>query len=136
MVIAKSEWFKKRKSGFNSFEMSWKGWIYLIIIILVLFVGLAVPQNMVNNLITGGVFTFLFIDMITASYKSLDERGKMHYSISMMNMAWGMLITIILGSIVLSYNDIKNGLGILIMVTALLGSLIGFLTRYKLEKEN
>ena len=136
MVIAKPEWFKKRKSDFHSFEMAWQGWIYLIIIILVLFIGLAVPQNMVNDLITGSVFTFLFIDMITASYKSLDERGKMHYSISMMNMAWGMLITIIMGSIVLSYNDIKNGLGILIMVTALVGSLISLLTRRKLEKEN
>ena len=135
MVIARQEWFKG-KSGSHSFEMSWKGWIYSIIVVLVLFVGLAVPQNMINNLITGGVFVFLFTDMIAASYKSMDERGKLHYSISMMNMAYGMLITIILGSIVLSYNDIKNSLGILIMVTAIVGSLIGFLTRHKLEKEN
>jgi hypothetical protein len=136
MVIAKPKWFKKRKSGFNSFEMSWKGWIYSISIVSVLFVGLTLPQTMINNLITGGLFTFLFTDMIATHYKSLDERGKMHYSISMMNMAWGMLITIIIGSIVLNYNDIQNGLSILIMVTALVGSSIGFLTRYKLQKEN
>ncbi len=135
MVITKPEWFKKKKD-FNSFEMSWQGWIYLTITILVLFVGLTVPQNMVDNLITGGLFIFLFTDMMISSYKSMDERGKRHYSIAMMNMAYGMLITIILGFIVLSYNDIKNGLGILVMFTALVGSLIGFLTRYKLEKEN
>ena len=135
MVIAKQEWFKN-KTGFHSFKISWQGWIYSLITILVLFIGLAVPQNMIDNLITGGIFIFLFTDMILASYKSMDERGKMHYSIAMRNMTLGILIILLLGSIILSYNDIKDGLSILIAFVALIGGLIGFLTRYKLEREN
>ena len=140
MVIAKPEWFKRENGRLLSYitmsYLTWQGWIYLIITFSVLFIGSILPPNMVTNLMVDGVFIFLFIDMIAASYKSMDERGKMHYSISMMNMAWGMLITIIVGSIVLSYNDIKNGLSILILVAVLIGSLISFITIYKLEREN
>lgn len=135
MVIAKPEWFKKKK-GFLTFGMTWQGIVYFLCTIAVLFIGLTLPQNIITNLTMGGLFLFLFMDMIVASYKSMDERGKMHYSISMRNTAWGMLITIILGSIVLNYFDVKNGLYILIVFTALVGGSIGFITRYKLEKEN
>ena len=135
MVIAKPEWFKKKK-GFLSYEMTWQGTVYFLCTIAVFFIGLTLPQNIITNLTIGGLFLFLFMDMIMASYKSMDERGKKHYSISMRNAAWGMVITIILGSIFISYIDIKNGLEILIVFTALVGGSIGFITRQKLEKEN
>ena len=136
MVIAKSEWFKKGKSGFYSFKMPWQGWIYLIATISVLFTGMMLPQNIIISIIVTAVFLFLFMDMIIASYKSMDERGKMHYSIAMRNMAWGMIITLITVSIILSYTNIKNNLNILIVSVTLIGCLINVLTRYKLQKEN
>jgi hypothetical protein len=44
--------------------------------------------NIIISIIVTAVFLFLFMDMIIASYKSMDEMGKMHYSIAMRNMAW------------------------------------------------
>ncbi len=134
MVIAKAEWFKKKK-GFFSYEMTWQGAIYLLITISMIFIGLMVPENMIITLTLTGLFLFLFFDMIYASLKSMDERAKTHYSIAMRNAAWGMIITMIVLSIIASsFNEIN--LSLLIVTTALVGGVINFLTRYKLEKAN
>lgn len=117
--------------------MTWQGAIYLLITISVIFIGATLPQNVITTLVIVGVFLFLFFDMMYASLKSMDERAKMHYSIAMRNASWGMIITMIILSIFLSsFNDIQANLGILIMVTALVGGIINFVTRYKLEQDN
>lgn len=134
MVIAKAEWFKKRK-GFFSYEMTWQGAIYLLFTISVIFIGIMLPENMIITLALTGLFLFLFFDMIYASLKSMDERAKTHYSIAMRNAAWGMIITMVVLSIISSsFNGIN--LSLLIIITALVGGVINFLTRYKLEKAN
>ena len=134
MVIAKAEWFKKRK-GFFSYEMTWQGAIYLLFTISVIFIGIMLPENMIITLALSGLFLFLFFDMIYASLKSMDERAKTHYSIAMRNAAWGMIITMVVLSIISSsFNGIN--LSLLIIITALVGGVINFLTRYKLEKAN
>ena len=136
MVIAKPEWFKKKK-GFFSFEMSWQGVVYLIATVSLIFIGIMLPENMIISIIITGLFLFLFFDMMYASLKSMDERAKMHYSIAMRNAAWGMIITMIMFlTILYSFNDIKANLGVLIVTTALVGGIINFATRYKLEKDS
>lgn len=136
MVIAKPEWFKKKK-GFFSFEMTWQGVVYLIATVSLIFIGIMLPENMIISIIITGLFLFLFFDMMYASLKSMDERAKMHYSIAMRNAAWGMIITMIMISTILySFNDIKANLGVLIVTTALVGGIINFATRYKLEKDS
>ena len=136
MVIAKPEWFKKKK-GFFSFEMTWQGTLYLIATVSLIFIGMMLPQNMLISLPIIGLFLFLFFDMIYASLQSMDERERSHYSIAMRNAAWGMIITmIIVATILSSFNGIKDNLGVLIMVTAFVGAIINFSTRYKLEKES
>jgi len=80
---------------------------------------------------------FLFFDMLYAYLQAMDEREKSDYSVAMRNTAWGMIITIIIFSIILSsFNGIEDNLGILIIVTAFVGAIINFSTRYKLEKES
>ncbi|AXV40198.1 hypothetical protein [Methanobacterium sp. BAmetb5] len=134
MVIAKAEWFKKKK-GFFSYEMTWKGAIYLLVTISVIFIGVMLPENMIITLTLTGFFLFLFFDMIYATLKSMDERAKTHYSIAMRNAAWGMIITMIVLSIISSsFNGIN--LSLLIIITALVVGVINFLTRYYLEKAN
>lgn len=136
MVIAKPEWFKKKK-GFFSFEMTWQGVVYLIATVSLIFIGIMLPENMIISIIITGLFLFLFFDMMYASLKSMDERAKMHYSIAMRNAAWGMIITMIMFlTILYSFNDIKANLGVLIVTTALVGGIINFATRYKLEKDS
>ncbi len=136
MVIAKPEWFKKKK-GFFSFEMTWQGTVYLVATASLIFIGIMLPQNIIISVIITGLFLFLFFDMMYASLKSMDERAKMHYSIAMRNAACGMIITMIMFSTILySFNDIKANLGVLIITTALVGGIINFATRYKLEKDS
>ncbi len=135
MVIAKPEWYNRRNKPFYSYGMTWQGWIYFIVTISVLFTGI-LSQTMITSIITTAVFLFLFMDMIIASYRSMDERGKTHYSIAMRNMAWGIIITLIVTSIILDYTNAKNSLSILIMAVILVGTSLNVLTRYKLEKEN
>ncbi len=136
MVIAKPEWYNRRNKPFYSYGMTREGWVYFIGIILALFTGIMSYQNMILSLTALGVFLFLFMDMTIASYKSMDERAKKHYSIAMRNMAWGMIITLITVSIIFNYINIEESTTVLIMFTAVIGSLIGFITRHKLEKEN
>ena len=136
MVIAKPEWFKNKK-GFFSYDMTWQGAVYLISIVSLILIGMMLPQNIITTITITGLFLFLFFDMTNASMKSMDERDKMHYSVAMRNAAWGMIITmIIISTIMSSFNGIKANLGILIIVTALVGGIINFITRYKLEKED
>ena len=136
MVIARQEWFNQRNKPFYSYGMTWQGWIYFMVILVMLFTGIMLHQNMIISLIAIGAYLFLIMDMVIASYKSMDERGKMHYSIAMRNMAWGMLITIITVSIIIDYTGIKNGITVLIWSTGLVGGLTAFITRHKLEREN
>lgn len=140
MVIAKSEWFKKKNGTSSIFNIPLKGWIYNIIAMSVIFIGVMLPQNIITEAVVAGVFLFLIMDESIVSLNSLDEREYMHYAIAMRNMAWGILIIMITGSIVLLNNfnsiDIKTGLYILIIITAVSGALINIITRHKLEKEN
>ena len=136
MVIARQEWFNQRNKPFYSYGMTWQGWIYFMALLMMLFTGIMLHQNMIISLIAIGAYLFLIMDMIIASYKSMDERGKMHYSTAMRNMAWGMIITIITASIIIDYANIENGTTVLIGSAGLVGGLIAFITRYKLEKEN
>ena len=136
MVIAKPEWFKNNK-GFFSHEMTWQGTVYLIATVSLIFIGMMLPQNIITTIIIIGLFLFLFFDMMYASMKSMDERDRIHYSVAMRNAAWGMIITlIIISTMMSSFNGIKTNLSVLIIVTALVGGIINFLTRYKLEKED
>jgi hypothetical protein len=135
MVIAKPEWFKSKNGGFFSHEMPWQGTVYLIVTVSVLLTGILLSQDLIANLMVIAAFLFLFTDAMSASLKSMDEREKQHFSIAMTNTAWGMIITMIIISIILSsFEGIKANLSVLFIITALVGGVINFVTRYKLEK--
>lgn len=134
-MIAKPEWFKKGKGTFN-FGMTWQGAVYLLATLSLIFIGMMLPQDIITTLTIGGLFLFLIIDVQYASLKTMDERERLHYSIAMRNMAWGMIVTIVMVSLVmLNFNDEVN-LGVLIVALGLVGFIINVTTRYKLEKSN
>lgn len=135
MVIAKPEWFKRRNGGFFSHQMPCQGTVYLIVTVFVLLTGILLSQDLIANLMVIVAFLFLFTDAMNASLKSMDEREKQHYSIAMINTAWGMMITMIIISIILSsFDGFKANLSVLFIITVLAGGVINFVTRYKLEK--
>jgi hypothetical protein len=129
------EWFKRSK-GIFSFGVTWQGAVYLLVTVSLIFIGMILPQNIIFTITIGGLFLFLIIDAQYASLKTMDEREHLHYSIAMRNMAWGMIVTIVMISIImLNFNDEVN-LGVLIVAMGLVGFMINVATRYKLEKSN
>ena len=136
MVIAKSEWFNNKKGKYFNFGVTWQGGIYILLLLSVLFIGFMLPQTIIIQLIVSGVFIFLMMDFVIASYRAMDEREKSHYSIAMRNMAWGMIVTMVLVSITLSYFDVKNSLNFLIFATGFVGAIIGIVSNYKLKRDN
>ena len=136
MVIAKSEWFNNKKGKYFNFGVTWQGGIYILLLLSVLFIGFMLPQTIIIQLIVSGVFIFLMMDFVIASYRAMDEREKSHYSIAMRNMSWGMIITMVLISITLSYFDVKNSLNFLIFATGFVGAIIGIVYNYKLKRDN
>lgn len=136
MVIAKPEWFKKRKGGFWNCEMKWQGVLYLMITFSLIFIGMILPQTLWNGVIILAMFLFLFMDGLLASVKALDEREQMQYAISMRNASWGMIVAlIVLLTLVSNFNVTKHDLYILIMLSIMVGGLVGVITRYKLQRE-
>lgn len=135
MVIAKSEWFKRLDGGFWNYKTPWQGYIYLSGTVLVLFTGIMSPYWYISW-ICSGLFLFLFFDGMYATVKAMDERDKEHYSIAMRNMAWGMIITMIVLSMLSTELIFLKNLSWLIIITAGVGGLINLLTRYKLDRDN
>ena len=135
MVIAKSEWFKRVDGGFWNYKTPMKGSIYLLCTCLVLIIGILSPFMYVGW-ICSGLFLFLFFDGMYATVKAMDERDKEHYSIAMRNMAWGMIITLIVLSMISSEFVFLKNVSWLIVITAGVGGLINFLTRYKLDMDS
>lgn len=135
MVIAKSEWFKRVDGGFWNYKTPMKGSIYLLCTSLILVLGILSPFMYVG-LICSGLFLFLFFDGMYATVKAMDERDKEHYSIAMRNMAWGMIITMIVLSMLSTEFVFLKNVSWLIIITAGVGGLINFLTRYKLDRDS
>lgn len=78
----------------------------------------------------------MIIDANIAYYKTTDEREKLIYSTTMIRVSWGMLITIILCSTILSYTKGENSLVILVTVIGLVVAIINIISRKQLEKDN
>lgn len=136
MVIAKSEWFKNKNGSFFDLKMPLQGYVYILSMVAVmLFGGVLLPDNPITNISVGGLFIFLFFDMMYAKLKSMDERAKSHYSIAMRNMLWAIIITGLMGYIILNSFNIMN-LKVLFIITIAVGMVTSIVTHYKLEKNN
>jgi len=135
MVIAKSEWFKSKKT--DSFKIIGYPWqstacilsIFLLAIIVIL------PENLLTKTIIMELFYFLFIDSLIAYQKSLDERQMIHHAIVHRNAFLGMvIITTLIQLIPLNYNLNLDNILNLIELLLVSGCLIAIITYYQLNK--
>ena len=134
MVIAKVEWFKSKEKGFG--YKTWQGNVFLLFIILILFSSIFLSSYMVLlGWILCGLFLFLFFDCLFASVKAMDERDQKHYSIAMRNVAWSMLITMIVISMISTYFVFLKNIMWFIYITGAVGFVVGTLTKHKLNKD-
>jgi len=104
MIIAKPEWFSRRKyGGWGVNIKTWQGAVYLICVlsILVLIQTLPFWNTTQRLIITGGWLTFLFLDLVDVMWKlKKDERERMHEAIAERNAAWGMMLVLVIGVLI------------------------------------
>ena len=143
MIIAKPEWFTRRKyGGWGLGIKTWQGAVYMAAMFITLIVLLQLAGDSVETklLVTGVWMVFLLIDVFDVMWKlKKDERERMHEAIAERNAAWGMMVVITLGIIIeIMYNVMNNSFYVNpFLVGALaVGVIIKSVSNYKLEREN
>lgn len=143
MIIAKPEWFKRRKyGGWGLGIKTWQGAVYfaVMIIALVVLITIAGESTHMKLIITGIWLAFLLVDVFDIMWKlKKDEREVIHEAIAERNAAWGMMIVLCFGVFVeLLYSTLNNKVYVNPFVVGALavGVVIKSITNYKLEREN
>jgi len=107
-MIAKPEWFKRRKyGGWGLTPATKEGWIYIAVMMLPLLIFQIFNWNtQIRFVVTTAWILFLVVDIILAMTRlKIDEREKKIESISERNAAWAMVFAIA----VLVLFDLING---------------------------
>ncbi|AEG19341.1 hypothetical protein [Methanobacterium paludis] len=144
MVIAKPEWFKRRKySGWGVSIGTWQGAVYsgvLALVLLVLITIAVYSGNMIFIIAFAVLFSFSNLDIMDVMWKlKKDERERMHEAIAERNSAWGMMLILNIGLIIeITYNILQNRVYVdpFIILALVVGIIIQSVTNYRLEKED
>lgn len=143
MIIAKPEWFTRRKyGGWGLGIRTWQGAVYLAAMFIALIVLLQLAGDSVETklVVTGIWMLFLLVDVFDVMWKlKKDERERIHEAIAERNAAWGMMVVITLGIFVeIMYNVMNNRVYVNPFLAGALavGVIIKSVTNYKLEREN
>ena len=111
MIIAKPEWFKRRKyTGWGATPKDWRGYLYVAIVIGIFVAFQALPFWSTTLRIIGTIawILFLFIDHLDIIFNiGKDERERKHEAIAERNALWAIVIVLSLG---LVYQIILSGL--------------------------
>lgn len=141
-MIAKKEWFKRRKyGGWGADVKTWQGWAYLGIMFLILFAFHIMPQwsDTTRTYFTLLWLTFLLIDMIPIMMKvKKDELEHKIEAIAERNSAWFMALVLCFGLLYDVYNSALNETILInwfIVVALLGGAIVKSISNYKLERK-
>ncbi|MGV8151523.1 MAG: hypothetical protein ACP5OG_00425 [Candidatus Nanoarchaeia archaeon] len=101
MVIAKPEWFKRRKyGGWGVVPKTKQGWIYLALVLIPFIILQSIPYISANIklVITGAWLVFLCVDIFDVMIRmKQDEREKIHEAIAERNALWAIMIVLVVG---------------------------------------
>jgi len=143
MIIAKPEWFTRRKyGGWGLGIKTWQGAVYIAAMMaaLIALIQLAGESVETKLLVTGVWMVFLLVDVFDVMWKlKKDERERMHEAIAERNAAWGMMIVLTLGIFVdIMYNVMNDRFYVnpFLVGSLVVGVIIKSVTNYKLEREN
>lgn len=99
MVIAKPEWFGRRKyTGWGVTPKTWQGWVYIVLVIgpIILFQSLPFWTPKIRIVVTILWLAFLLIDILDVMLRmKLDEREKIHEAISERNALWAIMTVLV-----------------------------------------
>jgi hypothetical protein len=143
MIVAKPEWFGRRKyTGWGLSIKTWQGGVYLAGMFLLL-IGLQLIPNLTTEIrlvITGSWLAFLLVDLLDVMWNlKKDEREYIHEAVAERNAAWGMLTVISIGIFIeLIYNAFQQRIYVdpFLIAALVIGVVIKSITNYKLERED
>lgn len=143
MIIAKPEWFTRRKyGGWGLGIKTWQGAAYLaaMFIALIVLIGITSESIQMTLAVTGIWMAFLLVDVFDVMWKlKKDERERIHEAIAERNAAWGMMIVLSLGVFIeVLYNTLNGRVYVnpFVMGALIVGVIIKSVTNYKLERQN
>lgn len=141
-MLAKKEWFQRRKYGWWWVTpKTWQGWVYIWIMIVWLsfFQALWVWDDKTRFIITWVWLLILLIDMIPIMFKvDRDEMELKIEAISERNAAWWMSFVLVIWVL---YDIIKSSLSweisvnIFLVIALVVGIIIKSISNYILEKK-
>jgi uncharacterized membrane protein len=141
MIIAKPEWFERRKYWIRI--KTWQGAVYTGIFLILLLTSVLIAigtENLIFAVLYGLIFAFYLVDTHGVLWKiKRDEREKMLDAIAERNAAYGMMLILSLGLIFeLIYNILQNRVYVdpFLVIALIAGKIIKDVTNYKLEKES
>lgn len=141
-MIAKKEWFDRRKyGGWCVHPNCWQGWLYFILIIIpfIIFQSLPFWSMQIRTTITLLWMIFLFTDLIPIMINlKKDEREYKIEAISERNAAWFMSIILVIGifyETLISTLNQTFSINIFLIIALLGGAIIKSISNYKLEKK-
>lgn len=143
MVFGNPKWFGRRKySGWGLSIKSWKGLIYILILIIPLMVfQFILYWSFQTRLITTGIWMlFLLIEIVDIMRRiDKDEREKIHEAIAERNALWGVMTILVLAIL---YQTITSALNQNLFVNwwivsaLLVGVVIKAASNYYLDRKN
>ena len=141
-MIARKEWFKRRKyGGWGVSPKSWQGWVYIAFILTPFMVFQALPLWTTETRMIVAVtwMIFLFVDLIPVmiTLKRDEREGKIE-AISERNAAWFMSLTLTIGifyEVLASSINQTFAVNIFLLIALLGGAIVKSISNYKLERK-
>ncbi len=142
MLIAQTNWFKRRKyGGWGLVPKTWQGWLYFIIVLSIFIIFQALPfwNNITRTIITIFWLSFLFVDLVPLMISvKKDELEYKIEAIAERNAAWAMSLMLVFGILYESILASMQGEVYInwIVATALVGgAAVKSITNFYLEKK-
>lgn len=142
MIIARPEWFGRRKyGGWGVSVKTWQGAAYLASVLLILVAIQLLPLSTIARIyVTAAWLVFLFLDMFDVMWKvRRDEREYIHEAVAERNAAWAMMPVLVVGIFIQLISSSLKGDPYVdpVPVIALVAGVIAkSVTNYRLEREN
>jgi len=141
-MIAKREWFKRRKyGGWGVSPATWQGWVYIVLIIIPFMVFQSLPfwTTEIRMIITAVWLLFLFLDIIPVMINlKRDEREFKIEAISERNAAWFMSLILVFGVFYEIVNSALNenlSVNLFLIIALFGGAIVKSISNYQLERK-
>lgn len=109
-MIAKHEWFERRKFGWGVTPRSWQGWVYTLAIFVPLVIFQSLPYWDAQVRTAGTVFwvVFVLLDLLPIMVMvKKDEREYRNEAVAERNAGWFMVLVLVIGIL---YEIVISGL--------------------------